>query len=67
MQTVSTHVIGVADGKMGQLTAILGTTVGAVIDAVAELYDKAVSSGSVDGSGNLNEDGVEALKEDVCS
>jgi hypothetical protein len=54
-----------AVGKMAQVTAVLGTTIGSVIDSIAQLYDKAVSSGAVDGNGNLNEDGVIALKEDV--
>ena len=65
VKNIGGFVTKMAVGKMAQVTAVLGTTIGSVIDCIAELYDKAVSSGAVDGDGNLNEDGVIALKEDV--
>ena len=65
IKKVGGFVTTMAVGKMAQVIAVLATTIGSVIDSVAELYDKAVSSGAVDGDGNLSEDGVTALKEDV--
>lgn len=67
IKSIGEQVTRVAVGKMDTTTTTLIAVICSVLDQLAAAYETAKGKGGLDGSGNLNEESVEALKEDVRS
>lgn len=63
--TIGEQVTSVAVSKMDTTTATLVAVIGSVMEQLSQAYEAAKEKGGLDGAGNLNEESVEALKEDV--
>ena len=65
IKSIGEQVTRVAVGKMDTTTTTLIAVICSVLDQLGAAYESAKGKGGLDGSGNLNEESVEALKEDV--
>lgn len=65
IQSLGSAAMGVATARVDGTIAVMVDTIGVVLDALLAAYDEVKAKGGIDGDGNLNEDSVEELKEEV--
>ena len=65
IQNLGSAAMGVAVARVDGTIAVMVDTIGVVLDALLTAYDEVKAKGGIDGDGNLNEDSVEELKEEV--